>query len=91
MKKKEILSNPITSFFINHFFDIIKDAFSNMGKRKNTDLEEHLSTIEHLNVKLEKQIQENRHMIKTLLDRVFWSSLTIICLLGAIFLQLVLS
>lgn len=97
MKNKDnndkIQSNPVTSFFVNVFYNFMKKAVTDMHlkpKTKSNETTEKLSTIEHLILKLENQIQENRHYISGLQEKLIWSQVLIIILLVSIILQITL-
>ena len=88
MKKKQIeksRSNPIITGFINMFFDMLKHFikdFENLRKVKKIDkFAEQFSTLEHLVIKMEKKIEENRHQVEDLKNRLLWGNITIIALL----------
>ena len=78
-------SNPLIAGLIKAFFDIvnhfIKD-FDNIRKIKKIDkFSEEFSTIEHLLVKLEKKMDEQRFLIEDLRTRILWGNIIIIVLI----------
>ena len=85
MKKKNEKTNPVISGMISTFFDIIKhfiNDFDNSRKIKKIDrFSEEFSTLEHLMIRLEKKLAENRHKIDDLKSRLLWGNIIIIVLL----------
>jgi hypothetical protein len=78
-------SNPFISGLIKAFFDLInhfiKD-FDNIRKVKKIDkFSEEFSTIEHLLVRLEKKMEEQRFQIEDLKTRILWGNIVIIILI----------
>ncbi|MCD4817597.1 MAG: hypothetical protein K8S23_02770 [Candidatus Cloacimonetes bacterium] len=77
-------SNPIIIGFINMFFDLIKHFikdFENLHKVKKIDkFDKQFSTLEHLVLKLEEKMNENRRQLEDLKSRLMWGNLTIIIL-----------
>jgi hypothetical protein len=78
-------SNPIISILIKAFFNmvnhLIKD-FDNIRKIKKIDkFSNEFSTIEHMLVKLEKKLEDNRHYIEDLKTRILWGNIVIIILI----------
>ncbi len=78
-------SNPIISILIKAFFNmvnhLIKD-FDNIKKIKKIDkFSNEFSTIEHMLVKLEKKLEDNRHHIEDLKTRILWGNIVIIILI----------
>ena len=78
-------SNPIISILIKAFFNmvnhLIKD-FDNIRKIKKIDkFSNEFSTIEHMLVKLEKKLEDNRHHIEDLKTRILWGNIVIIILI----------
>ena len=91
--KNKLHSNPVTAFFVKIFYSFMKSAITEMHlkpKSKTSGVDEKLSTIEHLILKLENQIQENRHVITSLQEKFFWSQILVIILLVSIILQITL-
>jgi len=84
-KKEQKKSNPIVSSLINAFFDIIKHLikdFENIRKVKKIDkFSEEFSTLEHMLVKLEKKMDNNRHQIEDLKTRLLWGNIIIVALI----------
>jgi uncharacterized membrane protein YvbJ len=63
---------------IKHF---IKD-FENMRKVKKIDnFAEKFSSLEHMLIRLENKIQENRKLIEDLKNRILWGNVIIVVLL----------
>ena len=79
-------SNPILSGFINMFFDLIKHFmkdFENMRKVKKIDnMGDKFANLEHMLVRLENILQENRRQIEELKNRLLWGNIIIIILVG---------
>ncbi|MEA1973839.1 MAG: hypothetical protein U9N34_11185 [Candidatus Cloacimonadota bacterium] len=90
--KKNLHTNPFTTFFVKMFYSFMKSAVSEMHfkTKKSSEDNDKLSTIEHLILKLEKQVQDNRHIISSLHDKLIWSQVLIIILLISIILQITL-
>ncbi len=88
MKKKRKVaksrSNPIITGAINMFFDLIKHFikdFENLHKVKKIDkFDQQFSTLEHLVLKLEEKMNDNRRQLEELKSRLLWGNLTIIIL-----------
>jgi uncharacterized membrane protein (DUF106 family) len=87
MKKKteKPKSNPMLNGLINTFFDIVKHFlkdFENMRKVKKIDkFSEEFSTLEHMLLRLEKKMDDNRHHIEDLKARLLWGNVIIIVLI----------
>jgi uncharacterized membrane protein (DUF106 family) len=88
MKKKnpeKPQSNAFVTGLINMFFDIIKHFVKDMESvRKVNKIDkftEQFSTLEHLVLKLESKIEENRRHIEDLKNRLLWGNITIIALI----------
>ena len=78
-------SNPFVAGLIKAFFDLvnhfIKD-FDNIRKVKKIDkFSEEFSTIEHLLIRLEKKVEEQRFLIEDLKTRILWGNIVIIILI----------
>jgi len=74
------MSGLIKAFFdlINHF---IRD-FENIRKVKKIDrFSEEFSTLEHLLVRLEKKLDEQRFQIEDMKTRILWGNIVIIILI----------
>jgi len=84
-------SNPIITGFINLFFDIMKHFirdFENMKKVKKIDnWGDKFSNMEHMLIRLEDKIQENRRYLDDLKNRILWGNIVIIVLLLVIIFQ----
>lgn len=78
-------SNPILTTMINAFFDILKHFIKDMDNirkvKKIDKFSEEFSTLEHLMIRLEKKIEENRHQIEDLKNRIIWGNIIIIVLI----------
>ena len=89
MKKKDKQNNPknnpIVNGAINTFFDIVKHFINDMDnnrKLKKIDrYSEKFSTLEHMLVRLEKKMDDNRHQIEDLKNRLLWGNIIIIVLI----------
>ncbi len=78
-------SNAFVSGLIKAFFDLInhfiKD-FDNIRKVKKIDkFSDEFATIEHLLLRLEKKIEEQRFQIEDLKTRILWGNIVIIILI----------
>jgi len=78
-------SNPLMSGLIKAFFDLInhfiKD-FDNIRKVKKIDkFSDEFSTLEHLLIRLEKKLDEQRFQIEDLKTRILWGNIVIIVLI----------
>lgn len=89
-KKKQ---SPIVIGMINMFFDMIKHFFKdfeNMKKVKKIDnFTDRFSSLEHMIVRLEDKIQENRYQIEDLKNRLLWGNIVIVVLIGIVIFELV--
>ena len=78
-------SSPFLSSIIKLFFDMIKHFikdFENMRKVKKIDnFADKFSSLEHMLIRLENKIQENRKYIEDLKNRILWGNIIIIVLL----------
>lgn len=78
-------SSPFLSSIIKLFFDMIKHFikdFENMRKVKKIDnFAEKFSSLEHMLIRLENKIQENRKIIEDLKNRILWGNVIIVVLL----------
>ena len=78
-------SSPFLSSIIKLFFDMIKHFikdFENMRKVKKIDnFAEKFSSLEHMMIRLESKIRENRKIIEDLKNRILWGNVIIIVLL----------
>ena len=84
-KKKDKNSNPLISNFISLMFDLLKHFikdFENIKKVKKIDkFDDKILTLEHLIIKLQGRLQENRMLIEDIKNRVFWGNIVIVLLL----------
>lgn len=85
--------SPLLVGLINMFFEMIKHFFKdfeNMKKLKKIDsMQDKFASIEHMLVRLEDKIQENRHQIEDLKNRILWGNIVIIVLLAIVIYQTV--
>lgn len=84
-KKDTPRSNPFLAGLIKAFFNLvnhfIKD-FENVRKVKKIDkFSDDFSTIEHLLIRLEKKLEEQRFQIEDLKTRILWGNIVIIILI----------
>jgi predicted RNase H-like nuclease (RuvC/YqgF family) len=88
-------SNPILSGLINMFFDMIKHFmkdFENIRKVKKIDnMSDKFSSLEHMMVRLEDKLQDNRHQIEELKNRLLWGNIFIIILVLFVIYQLIVN
>ena len=77
--------NPIVTGLINASFDVLKHFikdFENIRKVKKIDkFSDKFSTLEHLFIRLEKRMDENRRQIENLKNRILWGNIIIIILI----------
>ncbi len=90
-KKDTRKSGPIISGFINMIFEVFKHFIKdleNMRKVRKIDTAgEKISNLEHMLVRLEERIDENRKLIENLKNRILWGNIfSIILLLVIIYL-----
>lgn len=85
-------NSPLLTGLINMFFDMIKHFikdFENMKKVKKIDnISDKFSALEHMLIRLEDKIQENRYRIEELKNRLLWSNIIIILLVAFIIYKL---
>ncbi|MDO9577853.1 MAG: hypothetical protein Q7J16_08210 [Candidatus Cloacimonadales bacterium] len=85
--------SPLLVGLINMFFEMIKHFFKdfeNMKKVKKIDsMQDKFASLEHMLVRLEDKIQENRHQIEDLKNRILWGNIVIIVLLAIVIYQTV--
>ncbi|MDY6914786.1 MAG: hypothetical protein SVM86_00510 [Candidatus Cloacimonadota bacterium] len=97
MKKKtekpKPKSNPILNGLVNTFFDIVKHFlkdFENIRKVKKIDkFSEEFFNLEHMLIRLEKKLDDNRHHIEDLKARLLWGNIVIIVLILINIFQLI--
>lgn len=84
-KKSKNRNNLFVEGVVSTFFDIVKhfiNDFDNSRKVKKIDrYTEQFSTLEHMLVRLEKKLDENRHQIEDLKNRLLWGNIIIIVLI----------
>ncbi len=68
---------------------VIKDFEMNRNIKKATDVAEQFSTVEHLILKVETKISDNRKAIEDLKNRLLWSNIIIIALLVTVVIQVI--
>jgi uncharacterized membrane protein (DUF106 family) len=89
MKKNKELpvknNNALVSGFISAFFDIVKhflSDFENRQKVKKIDrYQEGMQNLEHLIIRLEEKLENQRRDIEELKNRLMWGNIVIIVLL----------
>ncbi len=78
-------SSPLLSSIIKLFFDMIKHFikdFENMRKVKKIDnIADKFSSLEHMLIRLENKIRENRKLIEDLKTRILWGNIIVVVLL----------
>ncbi|MBN1948527.1 MAG: hypothetical protein JW784_02170 [Candidatus Cloacimonetes bacterium] len=86
-------SNPIISGLIKAVFDIVNHFIrdlDNLRKIKKIDrFSEEFSTLEHLMLRLEKKLEEQRYQIEDLKTRLLWGNIVIIVLILVNFFYLI--
>jgi hypothetical protein len=84
-KENSPQSSPIITGLINMFFDMIKHFMKDMENiRKINKIDkfaEQFSTLEHIVLKMEAKIEENRRQIEDLKNRLLWGNITIVALI----------
>jgi hypothetical protein len=87
-KNKEAVhpqSSPIITGLINMFFDMIKHFIKDMENvRKVSKIDkfaDQFATLEHIVLKMEAKIEENRRHIEDLKNRLLWGNITIVALI----------
>ncbi|MBT3168504.1 MAG: hypothetical protein HN952_03135 [Candidatus Cloacimonetes bacterium] len=86
-KDSSILSNLVKMMF-DIFKHFIKD-FENMRKVNKIDkVNKKFSNLEHLIIRLEDKIANNRHQIEELKNRIMWGNAIILVLLAFIIFHL---
>jgi flagellar motility protein MotE (MotC chaperone) len=92
-QKSNEKSNPIINGMVSTFFDVVKHFIKDMDnsrKLKNIDrYSEKFSTLEHMMLRLEKKLDENRHQIEDLKTRLLWGNIIIIVLILVNLFQLI--
>lgn len=100
MKKKANIqskssNNVLASSAVSAFFDLIRHFitdFDNKQKVKKIDkYKEGMQNIEHLIVRLEDKIENNRHEIEDLKNRLLWGNIISIVLLLIIIYHLLIT
>ncbi len=79
----------IVSMVFDLIKHVIKDIEMNRNLKKATDVAEQFSTVEHLILKLETKISDNRKALDDLKNRLLWSNIIIIALLVTIVIQVI--
>lgn len=87
-KTKEVpakSSNLLVSGFVSAFFDLVKHFVSDLDNRskiKKIDrYQEGMQNLEHLIVRLEDKLDQNRREIEDLKNRLMWGNIIIVVLL----------
>ncbi len=86
-KKKENKpqSNPFITGLINMFFDMIKHFIKDMENVRKVNkidkFSEQFGTLEHIILKMEAKIEDNRRHIEDLKNRLLWGNITIVALI----------
>ncbi|MCF7912160.1 MAG: hypothetical protein K9M99_06510 [Candidatus Cloacimonetes bacterium] len=87
-KKNEVAAkngNVLVTGFVTAFFDIVKhfiNEFDNHQKVRRIDkYQEGLQNMEHLIVRLEDKLEQNRRDIEDLKNRLMWGNIIIVILL----------
>ncbi|RLC49463.1 MAG: hypothetical protein DRZ79_05950 [Candidatus Cloacimonadota bacterium] len=90
-KNEQPKTGPIISGLISMFFEVMKHFikdFENMRKVKKIDnWGDKFSNMEHMLIRLEDKIQENRRQIDDLKNRILWGNIVIIVLLLVVIFQ----
>jgi hypothetical protein len=91
-KQMDSKSNFLTTNIIKIFFDfvkhIIKDFEQSRSVSKIDKFSEEFSNLEHLVIKLDDKLQENRRMIETLKNQLLWEHLILFALIVTILIQI---
>ena len=78
-------SSPLLTSIIKLFSDMIKHFikdFENMRKVKKIDnIADKFSSLEHMLIRLENKIRENRKLIEDLKTRILWGNIIVVVLL----------
>ena len=81
MQKSSLFLSSIIKLFFDMIKHFIKD-FENIRKVKKIDnFADKFSSLEHMLIRLENKIQENRKYIEDLKNRILWGNIIIIVLL----------
>ncbi len=89
MKKKNEVpvksSNALVNGFVSAFFDIVKHFIRDLDNRQKVKkidrYQEGLQNLEHLIIRLEEKIEQNRRDIEELKNRLMWGNIIIVVLL----------
>jgi uncharacterized membrane protein (DUF106 family) len=88
-------NSTLVNSLITAFFEIVKHFltdFENIQKVKKIDkFKEGLQNVEHLIVRLEEKIEQNRKEIEDLKNRLLWGNIIIIVLLLITIYQVVVN
>ena len=91
-KQMDSKSNFLTTNIIKIFFDfvkhIIKDFEQSRSVSKIDKFSEEFSNLEHLVIKLDDKLQENRRMIETLKNQLLREHLILFALIVTILIQI---
>ncbi len=93
--KKNVVpaANAWVAQIVSMIFDlvkhVIKDFEMNRNLKKATGVAEQFSTVEHLILKLETKVSDNRKALDDLKNRLLWSNIIIIALLVTIVIQVI--
>lgn len=81
MQKSSLFLSSIIKLFFDMIKHFIKD-FENIRKVKKIDnFADKFSSLEHMLIRLENKIQENRKYIEDLKNRILWGNIIIVVLL----------
>jgi predicted ribosome quality control (RQC) complex YloA/Tae2 family protein len=97
-KNKEVAArngNVLVTGFVTAFFDIVKHFISDLDNRQKVrkidKYQEGLQNVEHLIIRLEDKLEQNRREIEDLKNRLMWGNIIIIILLLTCLYHLLLS
>ena len=87
-KKTEVAAksgNVLVTGFVTAFFDIVKHFINDLDNRQKVKkidkYQEGLQNVEHLIIRLEDKLEQNRRDIEDLKSRLMWGNIIIIILL----------
>ncbi len=85
-------SNFLTTNIIKIFFDFVKHVLKDFEQARSVSkidkFSEEFSNLEHLVIKLDDKLQENRRMIEALKTQLLWEHLILFALIVTILIQI---
>ncbi len=86
--KSSFLTTNIIKIFFDFIKHILKDFEQTRSVNKIDKFSQEFSNLEHLVIKLDDKLQENRRMIESLKTQLLWEHLILFALIVTILIQI---